>query len=75
MLWGGNRKHLCFQTWRQWVQLKQGRKASLRQALQHWQSSYMARALVFWQYYTQRKQVRAPDLRSTSAYAGALVVT
>lgn len=57
MLWGGNRKHLCFQTWRQWVQLKQGKKASLRQALRHWHHSYLARALGFWQYYTQRKQV------------------
>lgn len=57
MLWGGNRRQLCFQAWRQWVQLKQGKKKSLRHALHHWQHSYMARALGFWQYYTQRQQV------------------
>lgn len=57
MVWGGNRKHLCFQTWHQWVQLEQGKKASVRQALQHWQQSYMARALASWRYTTQRKKV------------------
>lgn len=57
MIWGGNRKHLCFQTWRHWVQLKQGRKASVRQAMHHWQHNYITRALSFWQYHTQRKKV------------------
>lgn len=58
MLWGGNRRHLCFQAWRQWVQLKQGKKASVRQALKHWQHAYMERAFGFWRYHTERKQVR-----------------
>jgi hypothetical protein len=57
MVWGGNRKHLCFQTWHQWVQLKQGKKASLRQALQHWQHAYLTRALDSWRYTTHRKKV------------------
>lgn len=64
MVWGGNRKHLCFQSWRQWVQLKQGKKASVRQATKHWQSTYMARALALWCYHTQRKKVRAAGLSS-----------
>jgi len=29
MTWGGNRKQLCFQAWKQWAALKQGRKASV----------------------------------------------
>jgi hypothetical protein len=65
MQWGGNRRHLCFQTWRQWVQLKQGKQVFLRQALKHWQHSYLTRALGFWRYHTQRKQVQC----SSSVYA------
>jgi hypothetical protein len=39
------------------VQLKQGKKASLRQALQHWQHAYLTRALDSWRYTTHRKKV------------------
>jgi hypothetical protein len=59
MLWGGNRKRLCFETWRQWAALKQGRRQALRQALNHWQHLYLSQALMGWRYHTQRAQVFA----------------
>lgn len=58
LAWGGSRKHVCFQTWRQWVQLKRGKKTCLRQALQHWQARLLAASLSFWLHYTRHKQVR-----------------
>lgn len=57
MLWGGNRKLLCFQTWRQWVTLKQGKKLSLRRALQHWQHLLLSQAFAAWQERVQRSKV------------------
>jgi hypothetical protein len=57
MLWGGNRKRLCFETWRQWAALKQGRRQALRQAMNHWQHLYLSQAFMGWRYYTQRAEV------------------
>lgn len=57
MLWGGNRKKLCFQVWRQWAALKQGKRESLHVALQHWQHLYLVQAFAFWREYSHRAQV------------------
>jgi hypothetical protein len=59
MLWGGNRKRLCFETWRQWAALKQGRRQALRQAMHHWQHLYLSQAFMGWRYHTQRAEVCA----------------
>ncbi|KAF8062705.1 aldo-keto reductase 2 [Scenedesmus sp. PABB004] len=56
MAWGGNRKRLCFQTWRQWTALKQGRRGSLHAALLHRQRAYLAHAFSAWQEHAARAQ-------------------
>lgn len=59
MHWGGNRKQLCFQTWRQWVALKQGRRCSVHQATHHWRHLLLSQAFSGWRMQLQRAQVRA----------------
>lgn len=62
VLWGGNRKKLCFQMWRQWTAMKQGKQQSLMRALNHWQHLYLQQCFAWWRVYTDHQQVRRkPD--------------
>lgn len=66
MLWGGNKKKLCFQAWRQWTALKQGRKASLGKALNHWQHLNLQQSFRGWRQHIQRRKVRQMQLVSAN---------
>jgi hypothetical protein len=57
LMWGGNRKQLCFKTWKHWVALKQGRRQSVRLAMQHWQHLLLGQAFDGWQQQIQRTKV------------------
>lgn len=43
MLWGGNRKALCFAAWHQYASQRCAKTRRLAHALAHWSSSYHGR--------------------------------